>query len=345
MGSVIKLPGKRRKPYAVVVTTGWVQLFDDNGVPSGKPKQQRKYVGYYQTRKEALQALVSLNDQTPTPVKESPHTAQNQAYIPTFAQMWRDVRAMKISGWAASTISNHDSSFERSAPIHNKRMDTITYMDLQKLMNAYGKEGKTKAAMNLYKAFMSLVFNEAEKMGYITGSPVRFVKVKPTAEAKARQALPPEIIRNVYDSHCVTRDIVLILCYTGLRINELLRVKEVKDGYVVTGSKTTAGKNRIVPIHPQIKECMTRFLASKKLDYDSYRLKLVSDCAVYGMKFTYHECRHTFITLANKYGMDLYALKKIVGHSTKDVTESVYTHIQVETLQREISKIPMIDQL
>ena len=40
-GSVIRLRGKRRKPFAVRVTTHW----DKTG------KQQYKYIGYYKTQK------------------------------------------------------------------------------------------------------------------------------------------------------------------------------------------------------------------------------------------------------------------------------------------------------
>ena len=46
-GSVIKLSGKRRRPFAARITIS----YDDNG------KQTYKYLGYYETRKEALQEL------------------------------------------------------------------------------------------------------------------------------------------------------------------------------------------------------------------------------------------------------------------------------------------------
>ena len=45
-GSIIKLSGKRRRPYAVRVTVGW----SDNG------KQIYKYIGYYTGKREANQA-------------------------------------------------------------------------------------------------------------------------------------------------------------------------------------------------------------------------------------------------------------------------------------------------
>ena len=50
-GSVSKLSGNRRRPYIVRITAGW----DDEG------KQLLKTLGYYPSKKEALQALVEYN--------------------------------------------------------------------------------------------------------------------------------------------------------------------------------------------------------------------------------------------------------------------------------------------
>ena len=54
-GSVYKLSGNRRKPWAARVTDGWV---NDN--KTKKSKQKYKFIGFYETRKEALLALASF---------------------------------------------------------------------------------------------------------------------------------------------------------------------------------------------------------------------------------------------------------------------------------------------
>ena len=344
-GGIIKLNGRRRKPYAVVKTIGWVQMFDDNGVPVGKPKQRRQYIGYYASRKDAMRALIALNDEIPAPAVDTPKTAPFQPYTPTFAQMWGTVRNLKCSTWSKSNIKNYDQGFARSEPIHGKRLDTISYMDLQKLMNAYASEGKTKGSLKLYKSFLSMVFNEGIKMNYIKANPASLLTIKATKESEEKNALTAEQIKTIYASDCRTRDVAMILIYTGMRISELLRVNEYHDGYIISGVKTEAGKRRIIPIHPQIAEEILRFMNGKKLSYSSYQALLKEDSAVYGFSFTLHECRHTFITLANEYGMDLTTIKKIVGHSTSDVTEDFYLHTRIQMLQREIMKIPMVKDL
>ena len=53
-----------------------------------------------------------------------------------------------------------------------------------------------------------------------------------------------------------------------------------------------------------------------------------------------HDGRVTFVTLAKRYNINEYALKRIVGHAIQDLTERVYTERSVEWLQEEIEKIP-----
>jgi len=51
-GSITKLSGNRRKPYIVRLTTG----YDDEG------RQLRKVLGYFATRKAALEALAAYSE-------------------------------------------------------------------------------------------------------------------------------------------------------------------------------------------------------------------------------------------------------------------------------------------
>lgn len=49
--------------------------------------------------------------------------------------------------------------------------------------------------------------------------------------------------------------------------------------------------------------------------------------------------RKTFVTLAKKYNLDEYAIKRIVGHTITDITEEVYTDRDFEWLKEEMQKI------
>ena len=51
-----------------------------------------------------------------------------------------------------------------------------------------------------------------------------------------------------------------------------------------------------------------------------------------------HDPRKTFISLAKYYGVDEYAIKKVVGHKISDLTDAVYTTKPDDWLFKEMKK-------
>ena len=65
------------------------------------------------------------------------------------------------------------------------------------------------------------------------------------------------------NTHIPYIDTILILIFTGLRINELLSLKNtdinLEEKYFITaGSKTDAGKNRLIPINSKVLPLVTK---------------------------------------------------------------------------------------
>ena len=56
-------------------------------------------------------------------------------------------------------------------------------------------------------------------------------------------------------------------------------------------------------------------------------------------KVTPHVLRHTFCTNAQQDGLDIKSLQYLMGHSNIDVTLSIYTHSDYESVERAFSKI------
>jgi Fanconi anemia group M protein len=52
-----------------------------------------------------------------------------------------------------------------------------------------------------------------------------------------------------------------------------------------------------------------------------------------------HDPRKHFVTMAKKYGVDEYAVKRLIGHAIDDLTEKVYTERDINWLREEIAKI------
>ena len=125
--------------------------------------------------------------------------------------------------------------------------------------------------------------------------------------------------------------------------------------------KTSAGKNRLVPIHTLVSSIVEKYYKEAKSDgsdylfndinnklgiglsYDQYlsRFNKVMNILHFRTEITPHYTRHTFITKAKsrEVNMNEYVLKIIVGHDVGDLTEHVYTHRELNDLKEEMCKI------
>lgn len=149
--------------------------------------------------------------------------------------------------------------------------------------------------------------------------------------------------------------IVLILIYTGMRVNELLQMPRtccnLKEKYLDIKKAKNKSSIRKVPIHNKILPLIEYFYVKHG---DNLIVNENGSCVLYNnfvarefkklMKdlnssHKLHDTRHTFITKARGVQMDDLCLKLIVGHTPTDITKKIYTHVAFEELLREINKL------
>jgi len=130
-------------------------------------------------------------------------------------------------------------------------------------------------------------------------------------------------------------DTVLMYLYTGFRLNELLSIKtkdvDLQAGTIQGGLKTSAGKDRFVPIHSKIFEHVQRrvhegneyliSLKGKKVQQSKYYTFWNSIMDELEMKHTPHECRHTFRSRLDSAGANKVCIDLMMGHKSKEVGE------------------------
>ena len=146
-----------------------------------------------------------------------------------------------------------------------------------------------------------------------------------------------------------TAKITLVLCYTGMCINELLLMERenvhLSERYMAGGEKTAAGRNRIIPIHRDIMPYIAEWLNGNETKWllhtsagtakndDTVRKafrKLIKICHIEGvMPHTY---RHTAATNLVAAGVRPEIIKQILGHSDFSMTINRYTHTKAEDL-------------
>ena len=325
-GSIFKLSGKRRKPWAVRITVG----YEDDG------KQIYKYVGYYPTKTEAKAAMREY--------LTNPFDLDHKSTkLKDVFERWSDQSKL-----AQTTMQSYSSAFNQAKQLHNMNMRDIKAAHLEMVM-----EQMKPHMRSVFKNAMSKVYAYAIKHEIVDKDLIGLISVKTTVQTKEKTPFTLEEISKLRSFKHPLNDTALILLYTGLRINELLEIKcknvHLDKKYMIGGKKTKAGQNRIIPLHDDILSIIkarynqgTRYLITKdnqKIIYATYRISYWNKMtSALGFKHTPHDTRHTFTTFADRCGMNKVALKRILGHSLSDITDH-YTHKDLEELLKEINKL------
>lgn len=345
-GSIYKKGGNRRKPYAVVVTTGWT----DEG------KQKRKVLGYVASPAQGLKLLAEYHN--------NPYNLNIKNI--SFSDIWKDVEVEleKMVEQGTMSSSNLDSLkfafYNHCQSIHNEKMLDLKFKTMQNMIdNAKNKNNGNElgvSAKGFIKTVCVKVFNYAIIEYELPLLKNTAVNLKCGVKKKSQKHIPfseQELSTLWGMQHLDIIKVLLIYCYTGVRPNELFITKKcdifIDKEYFITGSKTEAGKNRIIPIHPKINHLIKYFydhdcdypftIIYSNFNYAKVKREFSKLMDELQMNHTPYDGRHTFITMMKKAGANDYILKRIVGHSIKDITENVYTHREVSDLINEVKKI------
>lgn len=320
-GSIYKLGGKRRRPYAVRVTVGWTL----------EGKQKYKYIGYYANKTDAKKALAEY--------LAAPEKAiiERQTLESIFNKM------IEKSDFTIGTQKQYESGFKKVHQLHRRNIGDITLEEIEELM-----ESETPNTQARIKKTLANCYKYALKYNYVQRNLADLLEVK-TEKAKERSVFTKSEIAALWENMSTVRhgDIPIILLYTGLRISELLEMStenvDLEQGTLfVTKSKTPAGV-RTIPIHDEIRPLIQkRFNArnkwlfmngNRKLPYSTYMREFWNN-----ENHVPHEARHTFITELSKVTDDSVAIKKLVGHALTDITDH-YTHRTMDELRDIVNKL------
>ena len=154
------LSGNRRKPYIVRLTTG----YDDEG------RQLRQVLGYYVTRKAALEALSAYS--------ENPYDI-NASKL-TFSQLYNKWSEEKYKDLSQSAVRTYKSAYSYCKPLYDTRIVDIKTPQMQDIVD-YADVGATTRAR--IQSLFRLMFKYAMKYDYIKKDYSEFVK-RPKVEVE-----------------------------------------------------------------------------------------------------------------------------------------------------------------
>ena len=314
-GTITKLTGNRRNPYAVKITLGYT----DEG------KLRYKYLSYHRTRREAENALAAYI--------QDPYTLSQY----TFKQLYDEFYADQETKKAEMTMSNHRNAIKHLQPLWNVKAQNIDRLTLQQF---YSSLDATPSIINNIRRTLQGVINYAVKLGVMPISMVNIHKALDLTASKnnnehVHTLIPEETREWLWNNKCddMVR-LILIYLYTGCRYAELynLTTDDIYENHFdIRQSKTAAGV-RTVPIADNIRKLFPIPPVPKYTSFLNKFKKILPNHMP-------HDTRHTFITMLTEKEVDIRVIQSIVGHSRgANVTER-YTHI---TLEKKLEAVNLI---
>ncbi len=341
-GSIYKMSGKRRKPWRVSITQGWV--YDKT---HDKMLQNRNTLGYYATKQEALLALSQYHQQ--------PFDLSCKNY--TFQDIYEKWCAEKYPLISRSNQNAYISAYKSCEALHQQTFRELSLAALQEIISS---SPKGYPSLLRIKGLYIQLYQYAMKHDICTRDYSRFVTVTkpktPAAGLKPHHKFEDDELLVLWQhAGSFTVDILLLLIYSGVRVSELLNLRKeqvhLEERYFEVISSKTANGVRIVPIAEKVVPIWRRFLScdcalavctprGKPVVYRTYQDYFKKEMQTLQMEHRIHDTRHTCISLLTKENVNPTIIKTIVGHSgAMSLTERVYTHLDVRLLIDAINKI------
>lgn len=301
----------------------------------------------FKTKKEAIQYLPNLNRKT----------RQEQRNETTFKQVFEKWEPTHKK--SKSTMDCYRAAVKKFEPVWNVPFREITVDDLQECMD----DVTGKRTQENMKAVCGLLYKYAIPRHLSTLNMGQYLVVGGTS-GLGKEGLPTEALealrRNV--GKVKYADYIVAQCYLGFRPSELLELTvksyDRKNKTFTGGSKTEAGKNRVVTISPKIQPIIDNLAGSKisgyvfcasdgrKMELEEYRerfYEVLEECGIDNPvtevdgvkrhKYTPHSARHTFASLMKKVnGADKDKLA-LIGHTSTEMLRH-YQDVDIQSLKQ-----------
>lgn len=329
-GSVAKLSGNRRRPYIVKKVAGW----KENGQPI------YNIIGYADTR-EAGNIMLAEYNRDPWNVDQAKITLQQ------LFDLWKEKKGSKLG---KANLTSLCAAFKHCSTLTDRPYKQIKSFQMQDTIDSCGRGYSTQGAI---KNLWGHLDRFALELDIINRCYSDLLTSAPVPDTSRQRFSDDEIARLWVHQAEPWVDTVLIFLYSGWRISELLALKpsdvDLQSGTMTGGTKTKAGKNRVVPIHSKIRPLVEARLAEsgprliccegRAVPVTTYRLFWRDIMARLEMDHVPHECRHTFESLLDSAGANRKCIDLLMGHVSKDTGNRVYNHKTLEELRLNIELI------
>lgn len=250
-------------------------------------------------------------------------------------------KIMRVRNYSEQTVSSYCGYVEKfllnysKDPYHIPVYEVKTYLQDYKYTSVY----QQNQIINGIKFFYREVLNIKLKSLNIT---------RPRKEKKLPQVIDKVFLKEtILTIQNIKHKAILSLGYScGLRVSEVinLKIKDIDSKRMLILIENGKGnKDRYVPLSEPLLSILREYYTKEKPKIFLFNGQFKNQYSTtscnkiikkyIGVKYHFHQLRHTFATTLLENGIDLRIIQSCLGHSSSKTTE-IYTHVSNNLLQR-----------
>ena len=264
------------------------------------------------------------------------------------------------------TVRSYELDITQFVSFLNNRDLVSTFSEVKPLwirewIMELSEMGMSHRTINRKISSLTTLFNYLRKIGEIEVSPMKSIsrlkQPKRIVEALKTNEIEFLFSDNLYSTDyagVLDKTILMFFYFTGVRRQELIDLvwENVDLGSDVLKVFGKRKKERLIPIHPQLKQQIQSFVKVREQVHGNQRgsFFLLEDGRTLTPKLVYdrvnsylsmttsidkkspHLMRHTFATHLLNQGADLNTIKELLGHANLSATE-IYTHNSINKIK------------
>lgn len=281
---------------------------------------------------------------------------------PAFIEMYHDRRALKV---APKTVVRDMLALNSLSPlVEGKILNNITPIDIENWRAVLLKKNAA-STVNCSLRHIKVAFNYAEEMGYISKTPLKYIRPLREIEKPLRILSKAEALKMLVGLPPAWSDLAKAALYTGARLGELVNMRaddvDIQKQTVTirntVNNPTKSRKSRVVPVpvasmpfFKKLKEVAGhgRVLLPTKNGYQ-WKTTRVSNAFPKRLKktgidrCTFHDLRRTYGAWLVMAGSDLVTVQQNLGHSDISITVKHYAGVVMDHRAEQVNLLPELE--
>lgn len=259
-----------------------------------------------------------------------------------------------------SKINNDSTANRLLFNLKKYASENLTFADLTfNWIEGFKRHLQSKLKQNSVRGYLwklKQILRHAVKSGVIDNHNFEEIEIPTRADTNKTTLTIEEVKlleKTPVNFNSQIKEAFLLACFCGLRLSDIknLQYSQITNDKIKFTPQKTKNKIIEIPLTEQAKQILSKVKRKSDNDFVFYdlpkRQTIGKHLEIWGLKaglkkhLHFHSSRHSFATIGLTYGIDVYTMKELLGHSKIEQTQ-VYAKIVDEKKQNEVAKFPTL---